>query len=373
MFISQSRHTRQIQALVEENHALAAENAALRDDIERLRESLAAQSAHEQQARQLGELMRYQNEQLKKSMTDIQGNLAASVDEARQTMADIDHISVDFNRIATEIVKILGFLDSLSGIARASHQLVTQLSTHASKISTVLTLIRAIAEQTNLLALNAAIEAARAGEAGRGFAVVASEVRSLSDKTQQAILETGEVIQNMLANVAGVESSSMTLMREAQEVNGQFVDFEGHLNSLHAHVGDSFQVVRSVADRVFMSLAKLDHVIWKVNTYLSVSQHEPAFPFVDHHHCRLGKWYEQGEGKAFFAHSRHYHELEIPHAKVHEGTRRIFELLARSPLDHAMTLRELGDMERNSERVFAALDRIRTDVASSGRGPSQSS
>ena len=220
MFVLKWRHKEQIRLLQGENTALAAENASLRAELEQLHQALAAQRGDEQGTEQINALMAYQDEHLKTGLMDIQGNLVISVDEAKQTLSTIDGVSGDFSGVATEIVQISGFLGSLASTAQDSNQVVQQLSAHASKINAVLTLIRTIAEQTNLLALNAAIEAARAGEAGRGFAVVASEIRSLADKTQSAILETREVIQNMLANVASVESTSLRLVEGVQEING---------------------------------------------------------------------------------------------------------------------------------------------------------
>jgi hypothetical protein len=66
---------------------------------------------------------------------------------------------------------------------------------------------------------------------------------------------------------------------------------------MNQKVDSFFEDISINTVNVFMSLAKLDHVLWKVNTYLSVSKGEPAFDFVDHHNCRLGKWYYEGEGK----------------------------------------------------------------------------
>ena len=110
-----------------------------------------------------------------------------------------------------------------------------------------------------------------------------------------------------------------------------------------------------------MGLAKLDHLLWKVNTYLSINEGKPVFDFVDHHHCRLGKWYYEGEGNEFFSSSVHYKELERPHAIVHETTREIFELL-KGERDYGAMMRSLRVMEEHSMEVFRKLDEIKQSV-----------
>jgi len=93
---------------------------------------------------------------------------------------------------------------------------VKKLADSSAKISSVLEVIRGIAEQTNLLALNAAIEAARAGEAGRGFAVVADEVRTLARRTQDSVTESQLIIEALQQNTSDV----VTAMGESHARNG---------------------------------------------------------------------------------------------------------------------------------------------------------
>ncbi len=117
--------------------------------------------------------------------------------------------------------------------------------------------------------------------------------------------------------------------------------------------------VSASSDRVFMSLAKLDHIIWKVNTYLSVLEGKPGFKFVDSHNCRLGKWYEHGDGQRLFASTPSYAGLARPHAEVHDATARVLSLLeGDSSSSEEGIARALEAMERASDNVFDCLERI---------------
>ncbi|MCW8896299.1 MAG: CZB domain-containing protein [Sulfurimonas sp.] len=110
-----------------------------------------------------------------------------------------------------------------------------------------------------------------------------------------------------------------------------------------------------------MSLAKLDHVLWKVNTYYSASTKEEQFKFVDHHNCRLGKWYDSGEGKANFSNTPNYAKLEAPHAVVHNGTHKVFELMVEENVDIDALVKAFCEMEKGSDEVFEILDKILHD------------
>ncbi|MCV5646296.1 methyl-accepting chemotaxis protein, partial [Escherichia coli] len=98
-------------------------------------------------------------------------------------------------------------ITALEGEIRQATQVIHELEGQSNEISKVLDVIRGIAEQTNLLALNAAIEAARAGEQGRGFAVVADEVRSLASRTQNSTHEIGDMLKQLQNGVSRAVST----------------------------------------------------------------------------------------------------------------------------------------------------------------------
>ena len=347
-----------IQALELDNNRLQQRVMELESQLSEQSEQMGRLQQCEQSESRLNELMEFENQHLKEGLGLVQADLAGSVESAKGTLHCTENVRCHFNALTEDISQITEGLDSLAQLSSHTEGSVQTMSARAGEISSILALIRGIAEQTNLLALNAAIEAARAGEQGRGFAVVADEVRGLADKTQAAISETNDVVQTMQNNVRSVGNDASSLIQRIEQVQSEVKGFEQKLVEISGQVKSYFSDISGTTDSVFMGLAKLDHLLWKVNTYLSVNQGEASFEFVDHHNCRLGKWYEQGEGSAFFSSSSHYKDLDHPHEMVHETTRSILRLL-EGERDYAALMDALRTMESHSMEVFKKLDLIR--------------
>jgi len=195
-----------IQELVEDIKEIATSNANLSESILKGSDTLDDLS----------------NEQLKtvdksnKLTTEAKDDLDVSEELANKTAQDVN----DSYIVLTELEEISRVVvEMILNNSQKEHELagrISSLATQTNEIKNILNIIKDIADQTNLLALNAAIEAARAGEHGRGFAVVADEVRKLAEKTQHSI---GEIDATVMIVVQNVQEISTEMNVNSQEIN----------------------------------------------------------------------------------------------------------------------------------------------------------
>ncbi|MDX1297389.1 MAG: methyl-accepting chemotaxis protein [Pseudomonas sp.] len=178
-------------------------------------------------------------DQMAATVQEIAANASQSADSSEAARGA-------FSTMQATLQRMIGRQDQLLDGLREADQVVQTLAGNSQQIASVLEVIRAIAEQTNLLALNAAIEAARAGEQGRGFAVVADEVRSLAMRTRTATEEVVQIIGTLadssnqaLASMHGSTEQARALEDETQAVLGSLGHLDESLQTLH---GLAFQI-----------------------------------------------------------------------------------------------------------------------------------
>ena len=293
------------------------------------------------------------------------------------------------NQTKNEIDKLV------SDVSHAS-EVIAKLEAESQNIGVVLDVIKGIAEQTNLLALNAAIEAARAGEQGRGFAVVADEVRTLASRTQESTSE----IEGMIGRLQSGVNNTVEVMHVALEKGHQgsqqvdatlqslkeIMDAVGRINDLNAQIATAAEEQSQVANEINgnivniselatnttkdaresretsvklagvsttmsnlvgnvslretkgldLSTAKAAHLNWKtrLRDFLDGKASLTTEQAVSHRHCDFGKWY-YSEGLKNYGHLGPIVDVEKPHEELHKLIKNIVELKSAGKINEA--------------------------------------
>ncbi len=211
-----------------------------------------------------------ETEQLATAMTEmtaIAQEVANSATRAADAAADAIHAADDGQQI---VCSTINCINELAQDIDEAAEVIKQLELDVENISSILDVIRGIADQTNLLALNAAIEAARAGEQGRGFAVVADEVRTLASRTQESTQEIQGMIENLQQrshNAVSVMGRGRTQVESGVEKAAQAGDSltainqaVNQINDMNSHIASAAEEQTAVSEEMSLSIINISQV-----------------------------------------------------------------------------------------------------------------
>lgn len=227
----------------------------------------------ETESQSAAEGMNLQSQELTMTSTAIT-EMSASVNEVAKNAevgAEAANTANDYAETGREIVqKSLNSIDVLANNIEHAVSGVNELEENSNSITSILDVISGIADQTNLLALNAAIEAARAGEQGRGFAVVADEVRTLAQRTQTSTIEIKSVIEAIQSGISHVSKAMMesqehanTAVSHSKEAGNALAEITGAVNditNMSTQIATAAEEQSCVSDEVAMSIVKISDV-----------------------------------------------------------------------------------------------------------------
>ena len=293
------------------------------------------------------------------NLKHIQKSVLANTDLLKTVVENANFTANESKKMTKSIGEVDGVMQNLNHSMQDTVDEIKNLADNATEISETMSLIKEIAERTNLLALNAAIEAARAGEYGKGFAVVADEVRKLAETTQDSAEDITEVIDQLNDSVESIKQKALQSQTYTEESKTKTDALEETTKELDKKAYETSSVVEHASEKLFVSLVQIDHVLFKVAAYKKIltAMHEET-KLSTHESCRLGEWYKS-YGKEHFGTVEGYGDIEQPHSVVHEKAQEVLNMIHKSgEINQGEIIKRVEQIESATNVLFGDLEKL---------------
>lgn len=202
---------------------------------------------------------------------DAAKELEISASKARRVQEDIKNSASSLSSSSSKLRTALSMMEESVQVEAEFAKKMSRLSNEAAEVKSVLLVISEIADQTNLLALNAAIEAARAGEHGRGFAVVADEVRKLAERTQDSLSQTDTTINTIVKSINEASEEMLRNAKNIETLSKNSMEVERSINLSEQAMNGTLQDTESLVEEIIKSSDAISSVVRDVQNINSIS------------------------------------------------------------------------------------------------------
>ena len=338
-----------------ELEALRRENEALKKEIEDLKKRATSCEVQASQDDKLKEILKVLMESYEDGVTFLQ----TTINENLENLEEINELNgKTTNKVLSIDENTKNIVSSVENIQQFTAQLSDDsqsLNDSVMSIAQIINLIKDISDQTNLLALNAAIEAARAGEHGRGFAVVADEVRKLAERTQKATQEVEINISGLKQNSNNMIEMSETFNNEAANILNILENFKEDINYVVENTADITNKTQIVTDQIHVSNGKIDHIHLKLKVYQGLIENK-LFDIEDSENCRFRKWFSKFSTEKLKSYKNEVKKINEHHKNVHDKAKEIMQDIKEEKVKNV--IEPLKSMEHSSKVGFETLINI---------------